>query len=194
MKRVLGLILELNPLHNGHTYFIDKAQELVNPDITIAVITTNFAMRGDIHTIDKFTKTRLLLKQKVDIVLELPFLGSVCSADYFAYNAVKTLADFNITDLAFGSECDTIDELYALNNLSKDDKFDTLVKENLKKGYSYSTATVKAIQTITNDLTLIEKFSLPNNTLAIQYLNALEKINNNINVTLVKIIENNYYD
>lgn len=194
MKRVLGLILELNPLHNGHTYFIEKAQELVNPDITIAVITTNFGMRGDIHTIDKFTKTKLLLKQKVDIVLELPFLGGVCSADYFAHNAVKTLSDFNITDLAFGAESDSIDEIYTLKNLLKNEEYDIVVKENLKKGYSYSTSTVKAIQTITDDLSLIEKFSLPNNTLAIQYLNALDKLNKNINVTLIKRIENNYYD
>ncbi len=112
MKRILGLILELNPFHNGHNYFIRKAQEIVNPDITIAIITTNFSMRGDIHTIDKFTKTKLLLKSNIDMVVELPFLGSVCSADYFAYNAIKTLSEFKITDLAFGSECQNIDELF----------------------------------------------------------------------------------
>ena len=27
MKKVLGLVLELNPYHNGHKYFIEKAKE-----------------------------------------------------------------------------------------------------------------------------------------------------------------------
>ena len=45
MKKVLGLILELNPYHKGHEYFIKKAIEKVNPDITIAIISSSFTMR-----------------------------------------------------------------------------------------------------------------------------------------------------
>lgn len=192
--KTLGLIMEVNPLHNGHIYFINKAKELVKPDVTIAVISTNFTMRGDISVINKFDKTRLLLNSGVDIVLELPYLGAVASSDYFTYNAVKTLVDFGITDLAFGAECEsleTLKELQKLNNALIDS---SIVKENLKKGYSYSTSTFKAIKTMTSDQKLIEEFALPNNTLAIGYLNALDKLGKDINVTLVKRIENNYYD
>ena len=48
MKKVLGLILELNPFHNGHKYFIEQAKKEVNPDITIAIITSSFSMRGEV--------------------------------------------------------------------------------------------------------------------------------------------------
>lgn len=192
--KVLGLILELNPFHNGHLYFIEKAKELVSPDITVAIISTNFSMRGDIHTTDKFTKTELLLKNKVDVVLELPFLGAVASADYFSYNSVKTLLDFNITDLAFGTEANSLDELNDLRLINKNPEYDKLVKNFLDQGFSYSTSTVKAISILTNDPNKALQFSLPNNTLGIQYLNALEKLNSNINVHIVKRIENNHYD
>ena len=111
MKTVLGMILELNPLHNGHKYFIDEAKRKVNPDVTIAIFSTNFSMRGDIMVIDKFTKTKLALEMGIDVVLELPFLGAVASADFFAYNSVKSLADFGITDLAFGVEFNNLENL-----------------------------------------------------------------------------------
>lgn len=194
MKKVLGLILELNPFHNGHIFFIQEAKRKVNPDITIAIVTTNFSMRGDIQVIDKFQKTKMLLQKEIDIVLELPFLGSVASADYFAYNSIKTLTDMKITDLAFGVETTNLDELNSLRSIIKSNEFNNLMKENMSKGFSYGTSSVKAIQAITDDSKKAEMFSLPNNTLAIQYLNALDILNKNINVTLIKRIANNYYD
>lgn len=194
MKKVLGLILELNPFHNGHVFFIQEAKRKVDPDITIAVVTTNFSMRGDIQVIDKFQKTKMLLQKEIDIVLELPFLGSVASADYFAYNSIKTLTDMKITDLAFGAETTSLDELNLFKKIIKSNEYNSLIKENMNKGFSYGTSSVKAIQTITGDIKKAEMFSLPNNTLAIQYLNALDIFNKDINVTLIKRIANNYYD
>ena len=194
MNKVLGLILELNPFHNGHVFFIQEAKKKVEPDLTVAIITTNFSMRGDIQVIDKFKKTKMLLKNEVDIVLELPYLGAVSSADYFAFNSVKTLTDFKITDLAFGAETSDLNELNYLRSISKSDDFNFLIKSYMDKGFSYGTSSVKAIQSITNDAKKAEMFSLPNNTLAIQYLNALDKLNSKVRVTLVERVYNNYYD
>lgn len=194
MNKVLGLILELNPFHNGHIFFIQEAKKKVEPDLTVAIITTNFSMRGDIQVIDKFTKTKMLLENEVDIVLELPYLSAVSSADYFAFNSVKTLTDFKITDLAFGAETSDLNELNYLRSISKSDDFNFLIKSYMDKGFSYGTSSVKAIQSITNDAKKAEMFSLPNNTLAIQYLNALDKLNSKVRVTLVERVYNNYYD
>ncbi len=192
--KILGIVMEANPLHNGHKYFLDEAKKQTNPDLVIAVTSTNFSMRGDVSVIDKFTKTKLLLSLGIDLVLELPFSSTNCSADYFSFNAINTLAHFNITDLAFGAECDSLNELKELQKLQKALDNSSIVKENLKKGYSYSTSTFKAIKEMTSDEALINNFSLPNNTLALHYLNALEKLNKDVNITLIKRIENNYYD
>ena len=33
--KVLGIVVEYNPFHNGHIYHINKAKELVNPEIVV---------------------------------------------------------------------------------------------------------------------------------------------------------------
>jgi predicted nucleotidyltransferase len=193
MKTILGLILELNPFHNGHKYFIEEAKRKVNPDITIAIFSTNFSMRGDIMVLNKFDKAKIALEMGIDLVLELPFLGAVASADYFAYNSVKSLCDFGITDLAFGVELNDLDKLQQMKDFLTKEVYHEQLKHHLDLGISFSTSAYKAISTLTTDEDIIEGFTLPNNTLAIQYLAALEKINPNIRVTLVQRIENDYY-
>ena len=193
-KKVLGLVLEINPFHTGHKYFIDKAIEEIKPDVIIAIISTSFSMRGDPSIMDKFNKTKLLLENKIDIVLELPFIASNASADYFALNSIRSLSKFNITDFACGVELDNYQKLLELTNITSQDSFNKLVKKYLDEGLSYSTSNNKALLEYTNDLELVESFSMPNNTLAISYLKSFKKLGINPNITLIKRIDNNYYD
>lgn len=194
MKKVLGLILELNPLHNGHKYFIEKAINEIKPDVIVAVTSTNFTMRGELSVINKFEKVQKLLQLGIDIILELPFIGAVCSADYFAYNSIYSLNKLNVTDIVCGVELNDINKLNYLDEITSSDNFNNNVKDFLSNGYSYSTACNKALQMITDDEELIINYSLPNNTLALQYLKAIKQINPNINLNLIKRINNNFYD
>ena len=61
MMKILGVILEINPFHKGHKYFIEQAVKEVNPDVVIAITSTSFTMRGDISYLSKFDKTKILL-------------------------------------------------------------------------------------------------------------------------------------
>lgn len=192
--KVLGLVLEINPLHNGHVYFIKKAIETVKPDYTICVISTNFTSRGEISCINKFDKTKYLLQLGIDLVLENPFTGYNCSADYFAYNSIKILNEFLVTDICFGVELFDIDKLMKLEELSASNIFNIKLKYYLDKGFSYSTSCNKTMEELTDDTNLISEFSKPNNTLAIQYIRSIKKINNNIRIHLIQRINNNYYD
>lgn len=192
--KVLGLVLELNPFHNGHKYFIEEAKRLIEPDVTIAVVSSSFSMRGDVMVMDKWTKAKLALSQGIDLVLELPFLGAVNSADYFCYNAIKILTSFKITDLAFGAELADLAKLKQIKDLIKTKVYNITIKEYLDKGFSYSNSSYKAIKAITNDQEIIDNFTLPNNTLAFGYLNSLEKLGEAPSITVIKRINNNYYD
>lgn len=192
MKKVLGLILELNPYHYGHQYFIDKAKEIVNPDTTIAIISSSFMMRGDPMIMDKFSKTKLLLDNKIDLVVELPFISGVNNCDYFCSNSINILNDFGITDICFGTESNDIDLLNKLINISESNEYNDLLKKYLNNGYSYSLSANKAIMELTNDQSLTTAFSMPNNTLTIGYLKALK--NKNIKYHIISRIENNYFD
>ena len=79
---VLGIVVEFNPYHLGHQYFISQAKALINPNVMIAITSTSFSMRGEIAIVDKFTKTEQMLAEGIDIVLELPCAKSVQSADF----------------------------------------------------------------------------------------------------------------
>lgn len=196
--RILGIVLELNPIHNGHLYFIEEAKKQVHPDLTIAVVSSSFTMRGDIMVMDKFTKAKILRKLGIDIILELPYLASVCSADYFCYNAIETLLKCNITDLSFGVELNDLEKLNKMKDIINSDYYNNFIKEYSSRGFSYPNSCFKALMKVTNDQTLINNFTLPNNTLAIGYLNSLEKLQSKYitkpNITLIQRIGSEEYD
>ncbi len=59
--RVLGIVVEYNPFHNGHLFHLQKAKELIKPDYTIAVMSGNFCQRGEPAIIDKFSRAEIAL-------------------------------------------------------------------------------------------------------------------------------------
>lgn len=192
--KVLGLILEINPFHNGHKYFIEEARKQENYDYVIAVISTSFTMRGEVSIIDKFTKTSLLLDNDVDIVLELPIMKAVNSSDYFTYYSVDILSKMGVTDICFGSEAGEIEPLLKLNEITSSSSFNMDWKANIDKGLSYNQAATLALKTSGVSEELINQFVLPNNTLALGYISAIKKLNDKINVHTIKRIDNNYFD
>lgn len=192
--KILGLILELNPFHNGHKYFIDKAIDEIKPDKTIAIISSSFTMRGEISILDKFEKTRQCLKNKIDIVLELPFAYAVNSSDYFAHYAIKILNEFKISHLAFGSEIGNIEELKEIYKITKTIEYNNLIQKELAKGSSYPNSSLKALISLSDNTKYINNFSLPNNTLALSYLKAIGEINETIIPFTIRREDNQYFD
>ena len=54
--KVVGIICEYNPFHNGHLYHLNKAKEIAGDGIVIAILTGYFSMRADVSVINKFDK------------------------------------------------------------------------------------------------------------------------------------------
>ena len=106
--KILGIIVEYNPFHTGHLYHLQKAKEMVKPDLTIAIMSGNYVQREEVAIIDKFKRSELAIKYGVDLFIELPFAYVCQSADYFCKGAIDLLYHIGITDLVFGSECGDI--------------------------------------------------------------------------------------
>ena len=53
MGRVLGIIGEYNPFHNGHLYHMMQSIEQTGANYTVCVITGNFVQRGNTSIVDK---------------------------------------------------------------------------------------------------------------------------------------------
>lgn len=191
--KILGVILELNPPHNAHKYFIEKAKIQVQPDLTIAIISCNFAQRGEISIISKYEKTKAALNLGADLVIELPVFATLNSAELFGYYAVKILNDFKITDLAFGVELDDLNLLKKTNEILESPSYNEKLKANLNHGYSYKKAALLAFEKSIDNPILTENFNKPNNTLALKYLSAIDKINPKLQVNLIKRIGENEY-
>ena len=183
MANVLGIIAEYNPLHNGHIYHIQNAKEQADADYTIAVITGNFTQRGNTSVINKWEKTKMTLAGGVDLVIELPTLYSISSAENFASGAIKILNSINmVTHISFGMEANDIASLNNIANvLAKEpQEFSSILKNELKEGISFPKARQNAIVKYFGDTQYEQILKGSNNILAIEYLKAIKKQNKNL--------------
>ena len=60
--RVVGIIAEYNPLHNGHIYHLERARALSGADYCVVVMSGNFVQRGEAACTDKYTRAAWALK------------------------------------------------------------------------------------------------------------------------------------
>ena len=167
MKKI-GIICEYNPFHNGHIYHIEKIKEKWKDSIIILVMSGNYTQRGTVSILDKWDKTDIALKY-VDLVVELPFVFTIQSADTFAKGAIEILNSLNADYLVFGTESLNSENLDKIVKAQSKQNFNKLVKKYLNQGYNYPTSLSKA----TYHLTKI-KVSNPNDLLGISYTKALK--------------------
>ena len=190
MSKILGVIAEYNPFHNGHLFHLEKSKEFVDPDYTVCIMSGNFVQRGDTSIIDKWSKTEMALKMGVDLVVELPTVYSICSAENFAEGAIKLLSSFgNNVTLSFGSECGNISILKQIANILYDEpkEYLTILQHELSKGISYPKARENALMFYLGDVRKYANIlSSPNNILGIEYLKAMKKLKSNISAITIK--------
>lgn len=187
MKKVIGIIAEYNPFHNGHIYQIKKIKENYPNSIIIVCTSSSFTQRGELSILNKWEKTKVSLLNGVDIVIELPYVYSTQSSDTFAKYGVSLLEKLHIDYLCFGSESnDTTKLLDAAKTQINNIEFDNKVKFYMKEGYNYPTSLNNALKELIN-----YDIKEPNDLLAISYIK--EIINNNYNIEVFNIKRTNSY-
>lgn len=184
MNKVLGIVAEYNPFHNGHLYHINESKKAVNADYTVAIMSGNFVQRGDTSLVDKWSKAKMAIQNGVDLVIELPLLYSISSAENFAEGSIKILNSLNLVDyLSFGSELCDVNILNEFANVLyyEPKEFVSVLNHELSKGFSYPKARETALLMYLNDIRKYANIlSSPNNILAIEYLKALKKYKSSI--------------
>ena len=175
---IIGLIAEYNPLHNGHIYQINEIKKIYPDSLIILCLGSYFTERGDIGILSKEEKIKISLEYGIDIVVELPIMYTVQSADIFAYQSIKILNALVIDTLVFGSESNNLNLLKELANKQDDIKYQEKVKEYLDKGCNYPSALAKALE--------VDFEFKANDLLGISYLKAINKINKRIDVKTIK--------
>lgn len=186
--KIVGIIAEYNPMHNGHLYHINKAKEITNSDYCIVVMSGSFTQAGNIAIYDKFSRAKIAVKNGADLVIELPTIYATSSAEHFAFGGINLLNKLNIVDsICFGSECDNINLLNAVSDIfiQKDSQIWKKINENLKNGISFADARAKALKKYLSEEQICI-LSQPNNILGLEYLKNLKLLNSKIEPYTVK--------
>lgn len=200
---VTGIIVEYNPLHNGHVYHIRKTKELTGCDYIVGVMSGNFVQRGEPALVNKWARTKMALKAGIDLVIELPFIYSTSSAEGFAFGAVSTLNSLGLIDnICFGSEAgDTKFLEYIAQILANEPKeYKNFLHNYLKEGISYPSARQNALfeyfrlknSGFNDEKELVNILGSSNNILGIEYLKAIYRLSSNIKPFSIKRMHNSY--
>lgn len=189
--KVVGMIVEYNPFHNGHLYHLEYSKKVTGADYSVAIMSGHFLQRGEPALFDKWTRAQMAVENGVDLVIELPTLYSCQSAELFANGAVKILDKLNVVDfLCFGSESGNIEVLKMISRVLNEEPelYTTILKAELSKGILFPKARSKALYEYIRkeyytdvDINELEDILLnPNNILGIEYIKSIFKHKSNI--------------
>ena len=201
--KIVGLVVEYNPFHNGHLYHLNKSKEVTNATHSIAVMSGNFLQRGEPALFDKYTRAQIAVSNGVDLVVELPSLFACQSAEIFSHGAVTLLNSLNCIDsICFGSEEGDIQILYQIASILTNEpiQFKNILKAYLDEGLLFAVARSKALYDYISSNNLLdipeEKLNTilnsSNNILGIEYIKSLIRIKSNIKPYTITRIKSEY--
>lgn len=201
--KVLGIVAEYNPFHNGHIYHIEQSKKATGCDAVVCIMSGNFIQRGEPALINKFARTEIALQNGVDLVIELPLPFAMSSAESFGFGAVKILDNIGIVDcISFGSENGDIDSLQYISDIlaNEPEEYKNLLKKQLSLGLSFPVCRQNALQEYleihksnlgASDLSALLETS--NNILGIEYLKAISRLRSPIKPYTIRRTANHYH-
>lgn len=181
----VGIIAEFNPFHNGHKYLIAEAKRRSGCDTAVAVMSGEWVQRGGIAITDKWIRAKQALLNGIDLVLELPVIYSMNTAQKFAYGAIGTLTATGVIDtLAFGSESGDANTLLNAADLliNEPAEISDRIKTLCGTGMTYAAARAAAYAGIIDN----ELLSAPNDILATEYIRAMDELDSDFDICAIK--------
>lgn len=188
--RTVGIICEYNPFHNGHKKQIDTIRSLYGADTRIVcAMSGNFVQRGAPALFDKSLRAQAAVMEGADLVVELPVIGALSSAEGFAECGIRILAQCCDT-ICFGTESMGRDALFSAARALLSPEFSGHLKEHLQTGISFPAARQAALEQLG---IAFEGIALPNNLLAVEYCKSI--VRNGFSLDILPIARNgNYHD
>ncbi len=190
--KVLGVVTEYNPFHNGHKYHIEKSKEISGCDAAIAVMSGHFLQRGEPALLDKWRRAEMAVHSGVDLVIEIPTVYACATAEFFSYGSLQLLQGTGIvTDLSFGSEHGELPLLEHIAQILVESpkQYEYYLKAGLDRGSLFPAARSEALALYIKErneldesrsLELNQVLKSPNNILAIEYLKTLIRTDSSI--------------
>ncbi len=174
--KAVGIVSEYNPFHLGHLYHLDKTRELSDgEEVLICALSGDFVQRGEPAVISKFARAETAVRCGADLVVELPSVWSMQSAEGYAEAAVYILSELGVTGLGFGCETDDFKALEEIASIFAEDRFEESLKAAIKErnSLSYPAVREQILRRYAGDKA--ELLKSPNNILAVEYMKAVQK-------------------
>lgn len=194
-----AIVAEYNPFTAGHAYHLKKVREETGADAVVALMSGSFTQRGDAAIADKYLRAETACRCGIDLVLELPLVYSLSSAEHFAMGAIKTLSAVKEIDcLSFGSECGDVSliEKAAELSINEPPELSAAIKTRLDCGTAYPRAYAEAVAEFSENREdyrgIAELYGGANNVLAVAYVSAAKKIGWKVKFHTVKRVGANY--
>ena len=173
---VAGIVAEYNPFHGGHAYHIAQTRRALGQCAVAAMMSGNFVQRGACAIFDKWTRARAALEGGADLVLELPTVYAMSSAEGFAKGAVGLLAAMGVvTHLSFGSECGDANALRRVAACLDSAPYQAELRRLLDGGSPFAVCRQAAVEALLGrDAAVL--LARPNNNLGVEYIRALDAL------------------
>lgn len=219
--KIIGIIAEYNPFHNGHAYQIEEIRRRTGADYIVAAMSGDFVQRGAPAVVDKYARARMALSCGADLVLELPVLWATASAESFAAAGVALFEKMGCVDgICFGAECDNLSLLSEIADILAEEPsaYRAALSSYIKEGLTFPQVRARALtevlansgQTSQENISasedaltqsasltqseLTEILGSPNNILAIEYLKAIRRQASSLTPYLIKREGAGYHD
>lgn len=187
-KKVLGIITEYDPFHNGHFYQFDSAKKACGADYVIVVMSGPYMQRGSLAMFSPSLRCRMALENGIDLVLEMPVLFSLRDAYGFARGGISILDSLGVVDyLSFGCESGEVQSLYQIADFleTRDLDLHNYFLQKSSSGKSYVQLQSEIIGEKLG-LALQRIYESPNNMLGLNYIRVLKQLDSRINVIPIK--------
>ncbi len=195
--KIVALIAEYNPFHNGHLYHMEKAKEASGADAVLVVMSGDYVQRGAPALMPKHLRAQMALESGADVVLELPVCYAAGSAEYFAAGAVALLDSLHCIDaICFGSECGDLRTLSPIARILADEphQYKSALKAYVREGHSFPKARQMALEAYASGSCDNKILSCPNNILGIEYLKALYSSGSKIEPYMIQRVGSGYHE
>ena len=179
--KIIGVISEFNPFHNGHKYLFDQLRGR-GADMIICAMSGSFVQRGETAIMDKFTRAACAVDAGADLVVELPFPYCASGAEFFAKAGVGILNELGVNALGFGSESADIEKLTDTVKVLETEAFTAVYRALCREGIGSAAAYFKAYESITGQA--LECGS--NDILALAYIKELRRLRCDMTLEIVR--------
>ncbi|WP_094605503.1 tRNA(Met) cytidine acetate ligase [Sporomusa silvacetica DSM 10669] len=190
---VVGMIVEYNPFHNGHLWHLNEAKRISGAQFAIGIMSGNFLQRGEPAIADKWSRAAMAVQAGADLIIELPTVFSVRSAQYFAAGGIQLLSRLGVVShVCFGTETPDLSLLASVANcLNKQGVIDRM-RQQMKTGQTYAASLAAALSTESGVASSL--IQTPNNLLAIEYLRAITAYAPQLKPLPIQRLGANYHD